>query len=78
MSICSAAFWQLPQAAESGFGTDKWLDNLPVPQSWVAFDVGNIKKATAALEFAGLQTAGCDAVPQFFLGHNSACLVIVH
>jgi hypothetical protein len=43
------ALWPLAQAAESCFGTDQWPGNLPVPQPWIEFDVGNIEKATAEL-----------------------------
>jgi catechol 2,3-dioxygenase-like lactoylglutathione lyase family enzyme len=44
------ALWPLTQAVESCFGTDEWPGNLPVPQAWIEFDVGNIEKATAELK----------------------------
>jgi hypothetical protein len=44
------ALWPLEQAAESYFGTEQWPGNLPVPQAWIEFDVGNIEKATAELK----------------------------
>ena len=44
------ALWPLAQAAQSCFGTDQWPDNLPTPQGWVEFDVGDIEKATAELK----------------------------
>jgi catechol 2,3-dioxygenase-like lactoylglutathione lyase family enzyme len=47
------ALWPLAQAAESCFGTDLWPGNLPAPQAWIEFDVGNIEKATAELEAQG-------------------------
>jgi catechol 2,3-dioxygenase-like lactoylglutathione lyase family enzyme len=40
------ALWPLAQAAESCFGADQWPGNLPVPQGWIEFDVGDIEKAT--------------------------------
>jgi len=47
------ALWPLAQAAESCFGTDRWPDELAVPQAWVEFDVKNIEKATAELQAQG-------------------------
>jgi len=47
------ALWPLVQAAESCFGTDQWPGNVPVPQAWLEFDVGNIEKATAELKSQG-------------------------
>ena len=47
------ALWPLAQAAESCFCTDQWPGNLPAPQAWIEFDVGNIEKATAELESQG-------------------------
>ena len=49
------ALWPLAQAAESCFGTDQWPGDLPVPQAWIEFDVGNIQKATAELKSQGYQ-----------------------
>lgn len=45
------AVWPLAQAAESCFGTPEWPAELPVPQSWVEFDVPDV--AAAAAELAG-------------------------
>ncbi|HLJ62774.1 MAG TPA: VOC family protein [Stellaceae bacterium] len=47
------ALWPLAQAARSCFGSDQWPDNLPVPQGWIEFDVGDIEKATADLRSQG-------------------------
>jgi len=47
------ALWPLAQAAESCFGSDQWPGNLPVPQGWIEFDVGDIEKATADLKSQG-------------------------
>jgi hypothetical protein len=49
----SFALWPLSQAAESCFGKDSWLDNIPVPQAWLEFDVDNVEDATANLESRG-------------------------
>jgi catechol 2,3-dioxygenase-like lactoylglutathione lyase family enzyme len=47
------ALWPLSQAAESCFGTDKWPDDVPVPNSWIEFDVEDLDAATKELEAAG-------------------------
>ena len=47
------ALWPLAQAAKSCFDADQWPDNLPEPQAWIEFDVGNIEKATAELKSQG-------------------------
>jgi catechol 2,3-dioxygenase-like lactoylglutathione lyase family enzyme len=47
------AVWPLAQAAGSCFDTDQWPGNLPVPQAWIEFDIGNIEKATAELNSQG-------------------------
>jgi catechol 2,3-dioxygenase-like lactoylglutathione lyase family enzyme len=49
------ALWPLAQAAESCFGKDQWPANLPVPQAWIEFDVGDIEKATAELKSQGYE-----------------------
>jgi Glyoxalase-like domain len=49
----SFALWPLSQAAESCFGKDSWPDNIPVPQTWLEFDVDNVEDATANLESRG-------------------------
>lgn len=44
---CKAfALWPLAHAANQCFGTDEWPDNLPIPQSWLEFDVDNLEAAT--------------------------------
>jgi catechol 2,3-dioxygenase-like lactoylglutathione lyase family enzyme len=47
------ALWPLTQAAESCFGTDRWPDEIPVPQAWIEFDVRDIERATAELKSQG-------------------------
>jgi catechol 2,3-dioxygenase-like lactoylglutathione lyase family enzyme len=49
------ALWPLAQAAESCFGTNRWPDDLPVPQAWIEFDVKDIEKATAELKSQGYE-----------------------
>lgn len=47
------ALWPLPQAAQSCFGRDTWPKEIPVPQSWLEFDVDSVEEATAVLEAKG-------------------------
>lgn len=47
------ALWPLTQAAQSCFGKDVWPSDVPVPQLWLEFDVDNVGKATAELEWRG-------------------------
>jgi catechol 2,3-dioxygenase-like lactoylglutathione lyase family enzyme len=47
------ALWPLAQAAESCFGAEAWPGDVPVPQAWIEFDVGDIEKATAELKSQG-------------------------
>lgn len=47
------ALWPLPQAARSCFGKDVWPDEVPIPQSWLEFDVDNVAAATQELESQG-------------------------
>ncbi|MFP5233384.1 MAG: VOC family protein [Acidobacteriota bacterium] len=47
------ALWPLAQAAESCFGSDQWPDEIPAPQAWLEFDVGDIERATAELKAQG-------------------------
>jgi catechol 2,3-dioxygenase-like lactoylglutathione lyase family enzyme len=47
------ALWPLSQAAQSCFGTDIWPDDIPVPQAWLEFEVGNVEAATVDLESRG-------------------------
>jgi len=49
----SFALWPLAGAAQSCFGSDSWPRDVPVPQAWIEFDVGNVEKATAELESRG-------------------------
>jgi len=49
------ALWPLAQAAVSCFGTDRWPADLPVPQAWIEFDVGNVEDATAELRSQGYE-----------------------
>ena len=49
------ALWPLAQAAQSCFGTDQWPSNLPVPQSWLEFEVADIDVATQVLLDKGYQ-----------------------
>ena len=47
------ALWPLAQAAEACFGTPAWPAHLPVPQSWLEFDVEDVGAATAVLKARG-------------------------
>jgi predicted enzyme related to lactoylglutathione lyase len=47
------ALWPLTQAAESCFGAPVWPAALPVPQSWIEFDVEDIEAATRELQDRG-------------------------
>lgn len=47
------ALWPLSQAAQSCFGSDTWPEEIPIPQSWLEFDVDSVEEATAALESKG-------------------------
>ncbi len=47
------ALWPLSQAAQSCFGSELWLDGIPVPQAWLEFEVEDVQKATADLEAHG-------------------------
>src|SRR4051812_42427714 len=47
------ALWPLAQAAESCYGTDRWPDDLPVPQAWLEFDVDDVAAATEELKSRG-------------------------
>lgn len=49
----SFALWPLSQAAQSCFGKDSWPDDVPAPQAWLEFDVGNVDQASAELESQG-------------------------
>lgn len=48
--------WPLGEAAQSCFGTDRWPDDVPVPQATVEFelaDVAAIEAAVAEMKAAG-------------------------
>ena len=47
------ALWPLPQAAQSCFGKDAWPHEVPIPQSWLEFDVDDVAAATDELESRG-------------------------
>jgi catechol 2,3-dioxygenase-like lactoylglutathione lyase family enzyme len=47
------ALWPLAQAAQSCFGTDAWPKDLPVPHSWLEFDVEDVEAASGELERQG-------------------------
>lgn len=43
------ALWPLAQAAQSCFGQDQWPKDLPIPQSWLEFEVADVTLATEVL-----------------------------
>lgn len=45
--------WPLREAAEACFGTDRWPDDVPVPQATVEFEVDDVGAAAAELERKG-------------------------
>lgn len=47
------ALWPLEQAAQSCFGTHTWPANLPMPSSWLEFDVEDMDSASQELEDKG-------------------------
>jgi len=47
------ALWPLAQAAQACFGTDNWPEDLPVPDSWVEFDVEDVEAASEELKRQG-------------------------
>jgi hypothetical protein len=47
------ALWPLSQAAQSCFGTDSWPTDLPVPHSWLEFDVEDVEEASEELKRKG-------------------------
>ena len=47
------ALWPLSQAAQSCFGTETWPEALPIPQSWIEFDVDDVAGATEELKVRG-------------------------
>lgn len=47
------ALWPLSQAAQSCFGTDAWPTDVPVPHSWLEFDVEDVETASEELRRQG-------------------------
>src|SRR5690242_3799741 len=47
------ALWPLYKAATSCFGVPKWPDDVPTPNAWIEFDVGDIEAATKSLKAKG-------------------------
>ena len=47
------ALWPLSQAAQSCFGVNEWPANLPVPSSWLEFDVEDVTEASEELKAKG-------------------------
>ena len=47
------ALWPLSQAAQSCFGTDAWPKDLPIPHSWLEFDVEDVEAASEELNRKG-------------------------
>lgn len=45
--------WTLADAARSCFGTDRWPDNIPVPQAVIEFEVVDVAEAAAEMEQRG-------------------------
>jgi catechol 2,3-dioxygenase-like lactoylglutathione lyase family enzyme len=47
------ALWPLSQVAQSCFGVDEWPADLPVPTSWLEFDVEDVAQASQELQAKG-------------------------
>ncbi|MCL4333277.1 MAG: glyoxalase [Candidatus Thermoplasmatota archaeon] len=47
------AIWPLSLAAEDCFGTKTWPVNIPVPQSWLEFEVEDVKEASEEMKRKG-------------------------
>lgn len=47
------ALWPLSQAAQSCFGQEQWPADVPIPQSWLEFEVVDMKTATEVLTGKG-------------------------
>jgi len=45
----------LAEAAQACFGSNRWPDNVQVPQAWLEFDVDDVQMATKHLESKGYQ-----------------------
>ncbi|HDN2512836.1 MULTISPECIES: VOC family protein [Providencia] len=49
------ALWPLNQAAQSCFNKDQWPADIPIPQSWMEFEVSDIEKVTQTCQEHGYQ-----------------------
>ena len=47
--------WPLSEAANACFGTTEWLDDIPVPQASIEFEVPDVVAAAAELTAKGYQ-----------------------
>lgn len=47
------ALWPLSQVAQSCFGVTEWPADLPVPTSWLEFDVEDVAQASEELKAKG-------------------------
>ncbi len=54
------ALWRLEDAAESCFGTKVWPSDLPVPSTWLEFDVNDMAEAVAQLQRDGYRLIVAD------------------
>jgi catechol 2,3-dioxygenase-like lactoylglutathione lyase family enzyme len=45
--------WPLSEAAQSCFGTDRWPDDLPIPQATIEFEVRDVGASADELERDG-------------------------
>lgn len=48
------ALWPLAQASQSCFGDERWPEQYPIPQSWLAFEVKDLAAATLRLKQQGV------------------------
>lgn len=47
------AIWPLSLAAEDCFGTKEWPEEIPRPQAWLEFEVGDINEASEEMKRKG-------------------------
>ncbi|HXZ03458.1 MAG TPA: VOC family protein [Ktedonobacteraceae bacterium] len=47
------ALWPLAQVAESCFGVNEWPADLPIPTSWIEFDVEDVAAASEEMKASG-------------------------
>ena len=47
------AIWPLSQVAESCFSVDTWPSDVPIPTSWLEFDVEDVSAASEELKAKG-------------------------